>query len=122
MGWTIWVPYPGRKKRFSLLQIVYIGAGDHPAACTMGTDVLCRGRSGRGVNVTTHHLAPRIRHTFPPPICLPGGHRDHLLYLPLITRLKHCVPGTGLPGLKLTSHVWCRSLKKASYTSHPLCR
>jgi len=69
-----------------------------------------------------YHLAPRIGHTFPPPICLPGGHRDHLLYLPLITRLKHCVPGTGLPGLKLTSHVWCRSLKKASYTSHPLCR
>lgn len=32
------------------------------------------------------------------PLCLPGGHKDHLLYLPLITRPKHCVPGTGLSG------------------------
>ena len=46
--------------RFSA--IAQTGPGSHTASCTTGTGSLSRGRSGRGVALTTHpHLAQRLK-------------------------------------------------------------
>ena len=52
---NIWQVYPSTipvAARFSAP--VHTGLGAHPAACTMGTGSLSRGKSGRGVALTTH--------------------------------------------------------------------
>ena len=46
----------------SFLQNVQTASGAHPALYSMGSGVLSRGYSGRGVKLTTHlHLVPRLR-------------------------------------------------------------
>jgi hypothetical protein len=52
---------PAAARYFSLLRNVQTGSGAHPTPSSVGTGVLSRGKSGRGVKFTIHlRLVPRL--------------------------------------------------------------
>jgi hypothetical protein len=54
-------PMQARVRYFSLLRNIQTVSGDHPASHSVSTGVHFRGKSGRGMTLTTHlSLVPRV--------------------------------------------------------------
>jgi len=74
-----------------------MGSETHPASYFMGTGVLLRGKSGRGVKLTIHlHLAPMLRMSGTIPSftlynCMTGTAKTLLLWVLLLFVNLHCL-------------------------------
>jgi hypothetical protein len=56
------IRFPARVNDFSLLHIVEISSGAHPASYSMGTELFSRKKISRALKLTAHlHLVPRSR-------------------------------------------------------------
>ena len=55
---------------FPFFQKVQTGSAAHQTSCSMSTGVHCRQTSTLGLNLTTHHLRPKLRKSgvIPPPL------------------------------------------------------
>jgi len=78
---------PGKGKRFSLLQNFQKGLGSHTASNSIGTGILPRRYSGRGVMLTIdlHSYSAEVKnrwsYTSIPPVCLRGVDRGNVTFL-----------------------------------------
>jgi hypothetical protein len=97
MGRKVRGPNPGRRRCFSLLQMVHIVSGAHPSSYSIGTGNIFQGKAAGAwispLTPTQRRFKNEWSYTSTPPMCLHGVDSDNFTFLPAIWYYLAWSPG-----------------------------